>query len=448
MDKVREIALKVLYKVDKEKAFSNIVLNEEISKNRSILNEKDIGLISEIVYGTVTWKLTIDEIIKKYSKIKLKKYSPWILNIIRMGSYQIVFLDKIPKSAAVNESVNLCKKYGNRSSGLVNAILRKVEKTDYYELNNIENNIERISKTTSMPEWIVKKLIEEKGLETAENICKNSNIKPKLSIRVNKLKNTKEKLIEELENKNLLLQQSNLKDFIIIDKLKNIEKMSEFKDGKFSVQDESAGLASIILSPKEGDYILDACSAPGGKTTYIAELMNNKGKILAWDLYEHRVKLINDNTNRLGINIIKSEVKDATKFDKNLIGIFDKILLDVPCMGLGVIKRKPDIKWQKKLKDLKVISELQYEILQTCSQYLKEGGILVYSTCSILKDENEDIIEKFLQNNPNFEIAVYNKDEQYEKFLKENKYIKIETTNQNDGFFICKMQRKKGNITT
>ena len=200
-----------MYKIEKEQAYSNIALDEEIKQNRKILNEKDIGLISEIVYGVTTWKLTLDEIIKKYSKIKLKKISPWIINILRMGIYQIIFLDKIPKSAAVNESVNLAKRYGHKSStNFVNAILRKVEKEDYEELFQIENDIERISKTTSMPEWIVEELIEENGIEKVKEICKNSNLKPKVTIRINKLKTTKQELKKKLKEKNIELQETEL----------------------------------------------------------------------------------------------------------------------------------------------------------------------------------------------------------------------------------------------
>ena len=176
IDKTREVALKVLYKIDKEQAYSNIELNEQIRQNRKNLDEKDIGLISELVYGVTTWRLTLDEIIKKYSKIKLKKISPWIINILRMGIYQIIFLDKIPKSAAVNESVNLAKRYGHSSSSnFVNAILRKVEKTDYDDFFEIEDDIDRISKTTSMPKWIVEELVKGNGIKIAEQICKNSN---------------------------------------------------------------------------------------------------------------------------------------------------------------------------------------------------------------------------------------------------------------------------------
>lgn len=443
MDIAREVALKILYEIDKEKAYSNIALDKELNKSKNKLKEKDIGLISEIVYGTTTWKLTIDEIIKKYSKIKLKKYSLWILNILRMGIYQIVFLDKIPKSAAVNECVKLCKKYGPKSAGLVNAILRKVEKTDYDEFSNIDNSISRISKLYSMPEWIVEKLLKEYDANITEEICKNSNIKPKISIRVNTLKTTKENLIKKLKEKDILLEEGSLNDFIVIERLKNIENLQEFKDGLFTIQDESAALPPIILDPKQGDSILDACSAPGGKTTYMAELMKNQGEILAWDLHQHRTKLVDQNAKRLGIKIIKTEEADSSKINEKLIEKFDKVLLDVPCMGLGVIKRKPDIKWQREEEDIISIDQLQYSMLNTCCKYLKIGGVLVYSTCSILKEENENIIEKFLKNNPDFEIAKYRNDIQYNKYLVENKYVKILTNSLNDGFFICKLIRKK-----
>lgn len=215
VDKARELALKILYKIDKEKAYSNIALDEMLNENRKDLTQKDIGLISEIVYGVTTWRLTLDEIIKKYSNIKLKKISPWILNILRMSIYQIIFLDKIPKSAAVNEGVTLSKRYGHKSSsGFTNAILRKVTKEDYQELNQIEENIERISKTTSMPEWIIQELLKD-GLtiEKVEEICKSSNIRPKLSIRVNTLKTTKQQLQQRLEQKGIDVEERDFSGF-------------------------------------------------------------------------------------------------------------------------------------------------------------------------------------------------------------------------------------------
>ena len=436
IDKTWEVALKVLYKIDKEQAYSNIELNEQIRQNRKNLDEKDIGLISELVYGVTTWRLTLDEIIKKYSKIKFKKISPWIINILRMGIYQIIFLDKIPKSAAVNESVNLAKRYGHSSSSnFVNAILRKVEKTDYDDFFEIEDDIDRISKTTSMPKWIVEELVKGNGIKIAEQICKNSNLKPNITIRVNRLKIAKKELIQKLEQKGIECkepenEEMNTQDFLILSKVKNIENLQEFKDGFFTIQDLSAGQAAKILDPRPVEMVLDACSAPGGKTTYLAELMENKGKIKAWDIHEHRTKLVEQNANRLGINIIETQVKDATQYDKNLDEKFDKILLDVPCLGIGVIKRKPDIKWQRKPEDIEEITLIQRKILENCSKYLKKGGTLVYSTCSILKEENEEIVIKFLSENKQFEIDGEN-------------MVNILPNKEKDGFFICKIYRKK-----
>lgn len=446
VDKAREVALKTLYRINNEGAYSNIALDEEVRKNATKLNAKDIGLISEIVYGVITWKLTIDEIIKKYSKIRLKKISPWILDILRLSIYQIVFLDKIPKSAAVNEGVNLAKRYGHRSSsGFANAILRKVEKQDYEDFKNIKDEKERLSKQYSMPLWIIEELMEERlELEKIEEICISSNIRPKVSIRINTLKTNKEELKQILENENIKATDGILKDFLVLDKAKNIEKLESFKNGLFTVQDEAAGLTALILNPKKGENILDACSSPGGKTTYIAQLVENEGQIIAFDIHEHRTRLVEQNAKRLGVNIIETKVQDASKFEEKYVNKFDKILLDVPCLGIGVLKRKPDIKWQKKKEDVKEISEIQYKILENCSKYLKQNGELVYSTCSILKEENENLIEKFLQKNKEFKLEkIENFEEEFfKKYLKNDQFLQVYQNKKTDGFFICKLSKK------
>lgn len=446
VDKAREVALKTLYRINNEGAYSNIALDEEISKNAQKLNAKDIGLISEIVYGVITWKLTIDEIIKKYSKIRLKKISPWILDILRLSIYQIVFLDKIPKSAAVNEGVNLAKRYGHRSSsGFANAILRKVEKQDYEDFKNIKDEKERLSKQYSMPLWIIEELMEEGlELEKIEEICISSNIRPKVSIRINTLKTNKEELKHILENENIKATDGILKDFLVLDKAKNIEKLESFKNGLFTVQDEAAGLTSLILDPKKGESILDACSSPGGKTTYIAQLVENEGQIIAFDIHEHRTRLVEQNAKRLGVNIIETKVQDASKFEEKYVNKFDKILLDVPCLGIGVLKRKPDIKWQKKKEDVKEISEIQYKILENCTKYLKPKGELVYSTCSILKEENENLIKRFLQKNKEFKLEkIENIEEEFfKKYLKNEQFLQVYQNKKTDGFFICKLFKK------
>ena len=259
VDKTREIIIKVLYNIEKNGAYSNIALNQELDqarKNLISMNKRDIGFISEIVYGTISWKLTIDEIIKKYSNIKIKKISIWILNILRMSIYQIIFLDKVPKSATVNEAVNLSKRYGHKASAnFVNAILRKVSKQDYEDLFKVENDVERISKTTSMPEWIVEKLLKEYKIEKVEEICKNSNIRPKLYIRVNTLKTDKQDLIKELETENIKVQQTDKNDFLEIKGIRNVEKLKSFKDGLFTIQDKQAGEIALILDPKPNEKV-------------------------------------------------------------------------------------------------------------------------------------------------------------------------------------------------
>lgn len=430
IDFARNIALKSLYEINTKQAYSNIVLDKFINENREKLSNLDINFISELVYGVVTWKLTLEYIIQKYSKTKIKKMSDWVKNILYLGSYQIIFLDKVPKSAAVNESVNLCKKYNFKSVGLVNAILRKIEKSDYKEISNITNSITRISLKYSMPEWIVKKFCDEYGEEETANICQNLNLRPNISVRINRLKGKMD-----------LGEKGILEDFRTITGTKNITKTKEYIEGNITIQDEAAGLSSFVLTPKEGELVLDACSAPGGKTTYLAELMHNKGKIIAWDIYEERLKQVEQNAKRLGIDIIQTEVHDATKLKEEYVEKFDKILLDVPCLGLGVIRRKPDIKWNRQEEDIKEISDIQFNILKTCSKYLKKNGTLVYSTCSMLKEENDAIIEKFIKEE---KFETVNIEEQIP-----NEFSKITTNNMvqflpsqnHDGFFITMLKK-------
>ena len=430
IDFARNIALKSLYEINIKQAYSNIVLDKFINENREKLSNLDINFISELVYGVVTWKLTLEYIIQKYSKTKIKKMSDWVKNILYLGSYQIIFLDKVPKSAAVNESVNLCKKYNFKSVGLVNAILRKIEKSDYEEISNITNSITRISLKYSMPEWIVKKFCDEYGEEETANICQTLNLRPNISVRINRLKGKME-----------LGEKGILEDFRTITGTKNITKTKEYMEGNITIQDEAAGLSSFVLAPKEGEIVLDACSAPGGKTTYLAELMHNKGKIVAWDIYEERLKQVEQNAKRLGIDIIQTEVHDATKLKEEYVEKFDKILLDVPCLGLGVIRRKPDIKWNRQEEDIKEISDIQFNILKTCSKYLKKNGILVYSTCSMVKEENDAIIEKFIKEE---KFETVNIEEQIP-----NEFSKITTNNMvqflpsqnHDGFFITMLKK-------
>ena len=270
--------------------------------------------------------------------------------------------------------------------------------------------------------------------EKALEICNNLNLRPNNTVRINRLK-------ENID----IGEKAILDDFRTITGTKNIVKMPEYINGNITIQDQSAGLSSFLLNPKEGEVVLDACSAPGGKTTYLAEIMHNNGEIIAWDIYEERLKQVNENAKRLGINIIKTEVRDASIYDKSYDNKFDKILLDVPCLGLGVIRRKPDIKWNRKEEDINEITKIQYNILKTCSKYLKENGVLIYSTCSILKEENINIIEKFIKEEPFEIIDISDMVSNKFKYINEKGTIELLPSKNHDGFYIACL-RKKANI--
>lgn len=445
MDFVRNLAVIAIKQIEEKEGYSNLVLNDVIKTYKKELSSQQIGFLSELVYGTVTWKLTIDTILEKYVTIKMKKLSKWVLAILRIGAYQILFLDKVPKSAAVNESVNLCKKYAFRSSGFVNAVLRKIQKEDREELNNIQNPIERISKMYSMPQWMVEEFVKEWGEKQTEEIAIASNQKADISFRINRLKTTKEEVIKELEQEGILVKEGLLSDFVKVEKIKDIGNLSLYKEGKITVQDEAAGLPSLLLEPKTRETILDCCSAPGGKTTYLAELMQNKGRIIAWDIYKNRLEKVRENANRLGITMIETYMQDASQFDAKQKEQYDAVLLDVPCLGLGVLKRKPDIKWQKKKEEIEEIQKIQQNILEVASQYVKKGGRLVYSTCSILTQENHSQVENFLAKHPEFaKIEIMNPE--ILKMIGKQKTkgeIQLFQNEKHDGFFICLMQKQK-----
>ncbi len=422
----RELAINVLYKVEFGEGYSNVTLDKEL--NKSDLEPVDKAFASELVYGVLTWKITLDEIIKMYSSIKIKKISPWILNILRTGIYQIVFLDKVPESAAVNESVKLAKQYGHEaSSKFVNAILRKIEKNEMEKLLAyiatkpiLEDEI--ISIVTSHPLWMVDELLKEYDKKFVTELLNANNITPEITLRSNRLKTTRDELYKLLLLKKIDCKKGNLEDSI------KVRKMSDFKGKLFTVQDEAAQLACLKLAPEAGEVVLDACSAPGGKTTYLAEIMENKGKIEAWDIHPHRVRLVEEAAKKLDIDIIHATVHDATIVMPNYKEKFDKILLDVPCSGLGVIRKKPDIKWTRQPEDFEELMSVQEKILDTCSEYLKSGGRMVYSTCTVLKMENEEQIEKFLLTHSDFMLV-----EQTKLFPN---------VNETDGFYIAVLEKK------
>lgn len=440
MSNSREIALKILMRIE-EGAYSNLILDSELSRHE--LSDLDKSYITRVIYGVVTYKLTLDYIIRKNSKIRLKKISQSILNILRLGIFEIYYMDKIPVSATCNEYVKLARKYGhNASSGFVNAILRNLSKKEL-EVNfeGLEGN-ELLSVKYSCPLWLVEKWSKQFG--DIEELLKANNEKTDTCIRVNTLKITREELKQELLDRGYEVSDGRIEDILYIKKLKGLLSEELFNDGYFVVQDEAPAIIAHILDPKEGEKIIDICSAPGGKTTHIAQLMSDKGEIVATDIHEHRVGLVEQLAKKLSIKSIKAECMDATEYHSEFEGMFDGIVADVPCSGLGVIRKKPEIKWTAKEEEIKDLVGIQKAILNNAKRYLKKGGRLVYSTCTNNEEENENIVKWFLQENKEFKIRKV--DDLIPEGLKssirsEGWMLFLPSQENTDGFFACVLEK-------
>ena len=417
----RQLALKVLYEVEKNGAYPGMELKKQLSAAE--LSSVDKGFATELVYGVIKNRTRLDCIISKYSKQKLKKLSDWILNILRMGVYQIIFLDKVPLSAAVNESVKLAKRYGHQaSSGFVNGVLRSVGRNgdveypkgrEYYEVYY------------SHPKWLVDMLFDQYGDE-AKQIIENNNKVPSTTVRINPLKADADFVIQSLEEKNVKVETTRFEKMLKISNFGDISKLDEYTDGFITPQGLGSYMAASALSPQKGDVVMDLCSAPGGKTSAMAEMCGDGAKIYAFDLFEHKIDLIESNCRRLGIENVTAKAQDATVFMEDFVGKADKILADVPCSGLGIIRKKPDIKWNKEAGGFDDIIQIQKKILENADKYLKKGGTLVYSTCTLNKDENENAVKDF--------TAKYNYKTEFMQTILPDE--------ENDGFFICKMTKE------
>ena len=433
----RSIALKILNRVFNEGAYSNLVLSSEL--NNSNLNDKDKALVTEIVYGTIRRKNSLDTLIASFVR-DIKMMDKRVLNILRIAMYQLKFLDKVPSYAACNEAVEQAKKISISSSKLVNGILRSYGKKGESGLV-FKNKIYELAYTYSFEPWLIRLFIKQYGEEDAIRILNGLNLTPKVTVRVNSLKGDFDEVFEELEEFGYNVEEGYIcPEAISIKGGKSVEDNKVFNEGKITVQDESAMLVAPLLDIAHDETVLDLCSAPGGKTTHIAELLENTGKVLAFDLHKNKLGLIEENCKRLGIKNVELKQMDATKIDVNLIGAGDKILLDVPCSGLGIIKRKPEIKWNKNREELKEIVKVQREIMENAWQYLKQGGTMVYSTCTLNKEENEQNIEWFLNKHKNCTLEkVFIGDGDNLRY--ENGMLTVLPNEYMDGFFIAKLKK-------
>ncbi len=430
----RQIAFQALLKTEKDGAFSNLALDAALSK--SDLDTRDKSFVSNLFYGVIERQLTIDYNLSKYLTKPLKKLKPEVLTIMRSGAYQILFMDKVPDSAAVNESIKLSKKNGaGFASGLINAVLRKISANGLVLPENV-NSSEYISIKYSCPLWLTEKWSAEYGKEDTVKLLEASIGSADTYIRVNTTKITDDELIDKLAVEGVAAEKTYNENTLKISlKGNDIENLTAFIEGFFHVQDMASQLCAKALSAKEGDTVFDLCSAPGGKAYTICEMMNDKGKVLCFDIYENRVSLILKGAERLSLGAIEGRVGDASVFNGEL-GLADKVLCDVPCSGLGIIRRKPEIKYKKE-EEIASLPEIQSAIISNASRYVKVGGRLVYSTCTLSKAENEDVCRRFLSSNKSFRaVGVFSEDDDAMKTLMPHK-------NYSDGFFIACFRREE-----
>ncbi|MDR6124230.1 16S rRNA (cytosine967-C5)-methyltransferase [Bacillus sp. SLBN-46] len=399
---VREIALDLLTTIEKNQSYSNLLLNTTIEKNE--LSQKDVGLLTELTYGTLQRKMALDFYLNPFIKDN-KKLADWIHHLLRLTLYQMVYLDRIPDRAAIYEAVDIAKKRGHKGiASLVNGVLRSIQRKGLPSLNEISDPNKRLAMETSHPEWLVTRWVNQFGFDKTKEMCEINLTAPMQTARVNLTKISRDECVALLEEDGFQIEKSPIIPEAIRCLKGNLASTISFKYGMFTIQDESSMLATYALGAERNEFVLDACAAPGGKSTHIAEKMNNTGEVISVDLHQHKVRLINDNARRLGLENIKTSVSDSRHLqDKFKDVLFDRILLDAPCSGLGVMRRKPDMKYTKTEKDLERLSTIQQDLLKSVSPLLKKGGILVYSTCTVDKEENENTVMKFLENNPDFE---------------------------------------------
>ncbi|OGP87450.1 MAG: 16S rRNA (cytosine(967)-C(5))-methyltransferase [Deltaproteobacteria bacterium RBG_16_48_10] len=413
------------------------------------LTPLDRAFLTELTYGVLRWRGRLDWAIQQFSKTPLEKIEAEIVNILRLGLYQILFLSRTPVSAAVNESAELAKKTrGKGGAGFVNAILRSVLRAEkeipYPDFK--QDPALHIAIVHSHPLWLVQRWIEEIGAEKTIHTCTINNQISPLTLRINSLTTSRENLIQKLKEKGLAPFPTEFSsDGIRLENPPPTSELPFLKEGLYIIQDEASQLVTSVLDPKPGEKILDACAAPGGKTTHIAQRMENRGEIFATDLHQEKLNRIEDASHRLGIRIVKTIRGDAAQPLPFPIEVeFDRVLADVPCSGFGTLQKNPDLKWKRREEDICRLSELQSSIVKNLSGYVKKGGILVYSTCTVFREENEGVVEKFLTEHTEFQLDRIGPilPEKCSSFIESGYFKTFPLREKMDGFFVARMVRR------
>ncbi|UMZ73300.1 16S rRNA (cytosine(967)-C(5))-methyltransferase RsmB [Natranaerofaba carboxydovora] len=447
----RYISAIVLKEVYSKEGYSDILLNKYLKQNT--LSVKDKALATRCIYGVLQWQGLIDFYLEKLSKKPLNKISLEVLVLLRLGLYQLLFLDRVPSRAAVYETVKVAHMMKQKkAAGFINGILRNfIRKKDTIQLpvkdSSKKQLVKYISVRYSHPTWMVEKWLDEFGENLTIEICKANNEISDTYIRTNTLKTDKEELLGNLNEYNLPAENALYPvEAIKIDSLRGIEELALFKEGLFYIQDINSMLVSYLAAPLPGQKVVDLCSAPGGKTTHMGQMMQNKGEILAVDLYPHRLNLVKENCERLGVNIVKILEGDArTVLDESYNNYFDISLVDAPCSALGVLRKQPELKWRLNETEIDSLKSLQKELLQKAIKLVKPGGKIIYSTCTISSEENETLISEFLDENSSVRVEEPNKiipQKALEKAYRvsEEGVLFLPNIDGGDGFFLTCLQ--------
>jgi 16S rRNA (cytosine967-C5)-methyltransferase len=443
----RALAVETLLNVERRKAYANILLDNALKTNA--LSSQDRGLLTQLVYGALRWRGKLDWLLGRIVHRPLSDMDGYLRNLLRLTVYQLLFLDKVPDYAAVNESVELAKRYGGASAGgLVNAIARRLlrEKERLIAPDSKADLISQLSVSWSHPEWLVSRWLAYFGQAETEALLRANNQESPVVLRVNRLKTDRDALIEKLHaagfNARPALQS---RQTILLQGASSVEQLPGFPEGLFMVQGEASQLIGLLLDPKPGERILDACAAPGGKTTHLAELMEDRGEIIATDISARGIEKIEQNMRRLSLRCIRPVQADVGKELTGELALpYDRILADLPCSGLGMLRSHPETKWHREEKDIQRLSGLQKRILERLSSYLKPGGILVYSTCTLTREENDDIVEDFLQRHNEFVLEAAGEFllESARHMVRGNYFLALPHRDGTDGFFAARMRKK------
>jgi len=443
VDPSRDRALEVLIRWERRGSPVDPLFHRLV-EGAADLDRRDKALARELVYGVLRWLSKLDYALERFSSRRLRRLNPVVRNALRLGAYQLLMLDRIPPWAAVSESVELVKARGvPHAAGFVNAVLRALERGRDSLRFDAPDELSRLALKWAHPLWLVKRWVGRWGLQEAEELLKASNAIPPFAIRVNPLRSNREELLDRLQKEGFSPRPTPRSPWgIIVEEPEGLLESDVFEAGLFQVQDEGAQLVSWLLTPQPGDRVLDLCAAPGGKTTHLAEMMGDQGEIVAVDVNPRKLKLLRENCRRLGISIVRPLRYDARRPLPLPEKGFDRVLVDAPCTGLGVLRRNPDTKWRVREGDPERLSRLQLNILEQGAKMVRPQGMLLYSTCTLTEEENEEVVKRFLQENP-FELADPRPffPEIRDFFTSEGFFLALPHRHGTDGFFAALFRR-------